>query len=81
METPFDWLTVLTFVGLAVLFLQRSTEETPRDKVWQYLPPAIGCAVVNYLGNEGYQIIAVIGLVAILAYIYYVLKLRMGTPR
>lgn len=79
METPFDWLTVLTFVGLAVLFLQRSTEETPRDKVWQYLPPAVGCAVVNYLGNQGYEMVAIVGLVAVLAYIYYVLKPKLGT--
>lgn len=81
METPFDWLTVLTFVGLAVLFLQRSTEDTPRDKVWHYLPPAIGCAVVNYLGNQGYDIIGLVGLVAVLAYIYYVLKPRLGTGK
>lgn len=79
METPFDWLTVLTFMGLAVLFLQRSTEETPSDSIWQYLPPAVGCALVNYLGNNGYEVIAIIGLVAVLAYIYYILKPRIGT--
>ena len=79
METPFDWLTVLTFMGLAVLFLQRSTEEKPSDSIWQYLPPAVGCALVNYLGNNGYGMIAIVGLVVVLAYIYYVLKPRLGT--
>lgn len=78
METIFDWLTVLTFAGLAVLYLQRSAEAEPRDRIWHYLPPAIGCAVVNYVGNEGYAVVAAIGLVAVLAYIYYVLKPYRG---
>jgi hypothetical protein len=51
METPYDWLTVMTFAGLIVLFLQRSQGE-PRDHLWQYLVAAIGCAVTNYIGNE-----------------------------
>lgn len=78
METIFDWLTVLMFAGLAVLYLQRSSQPDPPDKIWQYLPPAIGCAVVNYVGNEGYTVIAAVGLVANLAYIYYALKPRIG---
>ena len=78
METVFDWLTVLTFAGLAVLYLQRSTQSEPSDKIWQYLPPAVGCAIVNYVGNEGYTIIAALGLVMVLAYIYYILKPRAG---
>lgn len=78
METIFDWLTVLTFAGLAVLYLQRSAQPDPPDRVWHYIPPAAGCAVVNYVGNEGYPVAAAIGLVAILAYIYYVLKPRVG---
>jgi hypothetical protein len=78
MQTIFDWLTVLTFAGLAVLYLQRSSMEEPQDRIWHYLPPAVGCALVNYLGNEGYIVIAALGLVAVLAYIYYVLKPRVG---
>jgi hypothetical protein len=78
METIFDWLTVLTFAGLAVLYLQRSVAPEPQDRIWHYLPPAVGCALVNYVGNEGYPVIAAIGLVAVLAYIYYVLKPRIG---
>lgn len=74
METVYDWVTVAVFAGLAVLFLQRSSEEQPRDKVTHYIPPAIGCAVSNYLGNEGYAIPAVGLIVAVMAYIYFILK-------
>jgi hypothetical protein len=74
METVFDWLTVATFIVLAILYLQRSSMPDPPDKVWHYLPPAITCGVVNYLGNAGYAIIAVILLVITFLYIYYVLK-------
>ncbi|MBN8848678.1 MULTISPECIES: XrtV sorting system accessory protein [unclassified Sphingomonas] len=74
METPFDWLTLMVFTGLVVLLLQRSAAENPVDKLWHYAPPAIGCAVVNYLGNQGYVAIAIAGLVAVIAYIYYVLR-------
>lgn len=76
METIFDWLTVLIFAGLAVLYLQRSSMPDPPDRIWHYLPPAIGCAGVNYLGNEGYTILGVVGMSGVLAYIYYVLKPR-----
>lgn len=74
MESIFDWITVLVFCGLAVLYLQRSAMPDPPDKIWHYLPPAIGCMTVNYIGNEGYTVPAVALLVATLAYIYYVLK-------
>lgn len=74
METVYDWVTVAVFAGLAVLFLQRSSEDEPRDKIVHYLPPAIGCAVSNYLGNEGFTLPAVGLLVAAMAYIYFILK-------
>lgn len=74
METVYDWVTVAVFAGLAVLFLQRSSEDAPSDKIVHYLPPAIGCAVSNYLGNEGYALPAVALLVGVMAYINFVLK-------
>ena len=74
METVYDWVTVAVFVGLAVLFLQRSSEEEPRDRIYHYVPPAVGCAVSNYLGNEGYMIPAVAVIVAVMAYIFHFLK-------
>lgn len=57
-----------------MLFLQRSSEDQPRDKIAHYIPPAVGCAVSNFLGNEGYTIPAVGLLVAVMAYIQFVLK-------
>lgn len=51
MDTPYDWVTVMIFAALVVLFLQRSQGE-PRDHMWQYLVAASGCAVTNYVGNE-----------------------------
>ena len=77
METIWDWITVISFSGLATLLLQRSSEETPRDKLWQYAPPAVGCAVVNFLGNEGYHLIAAMLLVGVIVYIFTVLKVPM----
>jgi len=38
------------------------------------VPPAVGCAVVNYLGNNGWAHVATLGVVAILVYVWYVLK-------
>jgi hypothetical protein len=74
LETIYDWLTLAIFAGLIILFLQRSTAETPSDRMIQYAPPAIGCAVANYLGNHEQHALAVIAIVAILVYIWFVLK-------
>lgn len=74
MNTVYDWLTVALFGGLIVLFLQRSSQETHTDHLWQYFPPALGCGIANYFGNEGNALVAVAILVATLAYIGYVLK-------
>jgi divalent metal cation (Fe/Co/Zn/Cd) transporter len=74
MQTVYDWISLAVFAGLIVLFLHRSMQDVAPDKIWQYAPPAIGCAVANYLGNEGWGLIAVAILVAAAAYIYYVLK-------
>lgn len=77
METFWDWITVFCFAGLVTLMLQRSSEAVLRDKLWHYAPPAVGCAVANYLGNEGWPIPAGIVLAAVLAYIFVVLKVRL----
>lgn len=74
METIFDWVSVAIFSGLIVLFLQRSSEAEPRDSLWQYLAASVGCAVANYLGNEGYEIWAVLTLVFVLAFVWIVLR-------
>ena len=74
METVYDWVTVALFAGLIVLFLQRSTEEEPRDSMWQYLGASLGCAVTNYFGNEGYHLLAIGTLLGTIAYIYFALR-------
>ena len=87
MSTIYDWVTVAIFAGLIVLFLQRSSAEgEPVDSIWQYLIAAIGCAVANYLGNRALKngvdgsvdyighALAVVTLVAVLAYVWFALK-------
>ena len=75
MQTPYDWITIAIFAGLIVIFLQRSVGEgEPQDSILSYLPPAVGCAVSNYVGNQGYDILAILGIVAVLAYSFIVLK-------
>src|SRR3546814_16857949 len=53
-STIYDWVAIGLFAALIVLFLQRSTSDGPEiDTIWHYLPPSLGCALVNYSGNEG----------------------------
>lgn len=79
METVYDWITVAIFGGLVVLFLHRSVQPgEPQDHILQYLPPAVGCALANYVGNNVDQPLGGIGsfliVVAVLIYIVVVLK-------
>jgi len=75
LETIYDWVTLGLFAGLVVLFLQRSTSEGEiQDSVWHYMPPAAGCALANYLGNEGQDLLAIATLAAVLVYTQLVLK-------
>jgi len=77
METVWDWLTIFIFAGLVTLLLQRSSEDMPKDKLWQYLPAALACAAANYLGNQGVVWAAVLILVGLALYILLVLKVRI----
>ena len=77
METLYDWITVLVFAGLVTLFLQRSSLVEPPDTIWHYMPPSIGCMACNYFGNEGQHVVAIVLLIAVLAYIHVVLKFRV----
>jgi hypothetical protein len=73
-ETPFDWITLALFGGLIVLFLERSSKAEPSDHLWQYIIPAIGCAVANYAGNHGQTLVAIVIIVGVIAYVHVVLK-------
>jgi hypothetical protein len=76
MNTVYDWVSLAIFAGLIVLFLQRSTSEgSDKDvSLLYYLGAGVGCAVANYFGNNGQDIIATLLLVATVAYIVYFLK-------
>ncbi|HEX8445328.1 MAG TPA: hypothetical protein VF649_01830 [Sphingomonas sp.] len=75
MNTIYDWCTIAIFAAIVVLFLQRSTAAgAPKDRMIDYLPPALGCAAANYLGNEGHDLGAIVLLVATVAYFIFVLK-------
>lgn len=75
MNTIYDWCTIAIFAAIVVLFLQRSTAAgTPVDRMIDYLPPALGCAVANYFGNEEHHLIAIVLLIATIVYFVLVLK-------
>ena len=74
MSTIYDFVTIVLFAGLVILFLQRSVADEPTDKIYLYAPPAIGCAVANYLGNAHQDAWAVIILAAVVGYSIFVLK-------
>jgi hypothetical protein len=76
METPYDWITIGIFAGLIVLFMQRSTSDSDdiNDPLWMYLAAGAGCAVSNYIGNEGQHLLAVVAIAATLAFVFHFLK-------
>ena len=80
METVFDWITIAIFGGLVVLFLHRSVQPgEPQDTILHYLPPAVGCAAANWVGNPepsglGQPVFSFLIVVAVVLYIAVVLK-------
>ena len=81
METIYDWVSLGIFAALVVLFLQRSTSDHPeRDvSIFYYLAAGAGCAVANYFGNKGQNLVAVAILLATIGFIIYFLRpLRRG---
>ena len=74
LHTIYDWITVAIFAGLIVLFLQRSMQDNPTDKLWHYLVASVGCAVTNYFGNNHQDALAIACLVVVLGFIYQFIK-------
>ncbi len=81
MQTVFDWVAVGLFAGLVVLFLERSSKDVAGDSLWQYMIAAVGCAVANQLGNNGYPIAGWLTIVAVIAFIVRVLRPFEGWKR
>ncbi|MGH6987033.1 MAG: XrtV sorting system accessory protein [Caulobacteraceae bacterium] len=74
MKTIYDLVTIAIFAGLVVLFLQRSTAEVPQDRMVHYLPPVVGCAAANYVGNHGQGVLAWVIILAVLSYVLLILR-------
>lgn len=83
METIYDWVSLAIFAGLIVLFLQRSTSDhSDKDaSLLYYLGAGVGCAVANYFGNKGQDLIAILLIAATIAFILYFLKPFKLRPR
>ncbi|HEX8485488.1 XrtV sorting system accessory protein [Sphingomonas sp.] len=74
MTTIYDWATVAVFAALVVLFLHRSDQiAPPRDSLWQYIVAASGCALVNWLGNDGRHIAATAASLCLIGFILWAL--------
>lgn len=59
METLYDWWAVAIFGVLSITWLSRSVNRTSfADPVLPYGICAMGCALGNWLGNEGYGLLA-----------------------
>jgi ABC-type Mn2+/Zn2+ transport system permease subunit len=83
MDTIYDWVSLGLFAGLIVLFLQRSTNESGEKDVSLlfYLLAGVGCAVANYVGNQGQDLLAILLLAATIGFIVFYLKPFRRTPR
>jgi hypothetical protein len=76
-ETVYDWITVAIFGGLVVLFLHRSVQPgEPQDTILHYLPPAVGCAFANWVGNppQNQGLLSFLIVLGVLIYVALVLK-------
>ncbi|OJY69528.1 MAG: hypothetical protein BGP16_07070 [Sphingobium sp. 66-54] len=81
METAYDWISLAIFAGIIVLFLQRSSMENPPDRMIDYLPPALGCAMANQAGNYAIEndsipmhLVGIALLIGVVVYVWLVLK-------
>jgi hypothetical protein len=74
LKTIYDVIAVVMFAGLAILFLQRSASRTPDAiPIWKYGPPAIGCALADYLGDHGLMVASIVSFLAVAGYSLIVL--------
>jgi apolipoprotein N-acyltransferase len=82
MKTVYDWITVMIFAGLVTHFLHQSAKpDGPSQSMWLYLVACVGCAVSNWLGNNGWDAAAVALIAATLGYSFYVFGPRRHPPQ
>lgn len=77
METAYDWIAIAAFAYIIVLFMQRSTSQEERkshDSLISYLIAGVGCAAINYAGNNGYHLVAIGLMAATVGFVLYALK-------
>lgn len=82
MKTIFDLISVSLFAGLAILYLQRSAaHDEDAIPLWRYGVAAIGCAVADVLGNNGYDIPAYAMFVFVVLFALAMLKPFQQRPK
>jgi uncharacterized membrane protein YkvA (DUF1232 family) len=74
LSTIFDLISLAVFAGLAILYLQRSSEDPPVDRIYQYIPAAVGCAASNWFGNHQHAMVAAGVMLAVIVYTVVILK-------
>jgi hypothetical protein len=73
MDTPYDWMTVIAFVGLVALFFKQGHQDTPT--IAKYGGVGLALAIANQLGNRG-MILGACTIIAASAIFSYVFLLR-----
>lgn len=75
MKTSYDFVTVAVFAAIVLIFLQRSVSPPAKaDPMWHYLAASIGCAVSNFLGNEGFDLAAITLLLLVVGFVLVVIR-------
>ncbi|GHF25441.1 hypothetical protein GCM10017044_20310 [Kordiimonas sediminis] len=78
MNTVFDFITVAIFIAIVGMFFQFSKKED--QNITAYIVPAIGCALGNYFGNEGFVIPAWVIIFATVYYVFFHILRKEGVP-
>lgn len=78
MSTVFDYISVLGFVVIVVLYFHYNNKQ--EQNFTGYFWPSLGCAFTNYFGNKGYPEVAFILIAITILYIYIFIIRRGGIP-
>jgi hypothetical protein len=74
MNTIYDWVTVALFAALLIMVVRGAAAGMSAARLLQYLGAAIGCALINWLGNNGYHVAAIACGAFVLLYTWVVLR-------